>query len=282
MASTFLLRLEPLLYTVLRLDSSALIAAVLESLDAKPASFLASNVRHVLVYASSYVLRFEAVEKLLELCFGIRSLSVIGDVTGSNLLPALGNMNVQRLSVDVRQLFRESENKDEDSPVDLEHPLFAAVTHLDIFDDIDIEEEQPEGMQWLQSLSILPALTHLAFSTAPNPQVLHDVLENCPRIRVLLVVFPITDTNGAKAYMEELSIVDARLVVATYIDYYSDWERGARGGEDIWVRAEKFIARKMCGEVEGRFKSYVLSIDSRATAVGDYFLDGSTVVEADD
>ncbi|KAJ7865407.1 hypothetical protein B0H13DRAFT_2067808 [Mycena leptocephala] len=236
--------LEPLLYTVLRLDSSALLAAVLESLDAKPASFLASNVRHVLVYASSYVLRFEAVEKLLELCSGIRSLSLIGDITGSNLLPALGNMNIQRLSVD-------SESRDEDSPVDLEHPLFAAVTHLDIFDDIDIEEEEPEGMQWLQSLSILPALTHLAFSTAPNPRVLHDVLENCPHIRVLLVVFPITDTNGAKAYVEELSVVDARL--------------GARGGKDIWIRAEEFMTRKRRGEVE----------------VGDYFLDGSTAVEAD-
>ncbi len=72
--------------------------------------------------------------------------------------------------------------------------------------------------------------------------------------------------------------------VATYVDYYNDWETGARGGEDIWVRAEEFIARKRRGEVEGQFKRYVLSIDSRTTAVGDYFLnrDGSTAVEADD
>jgi hypothetical protein len=81
--------------------------------------------------------------------------------------------------------------------------------------------------------------------------------------------------------VEELSVVDARLVVATYIDYYSDWERGAKGGKDIWIRAEEFMTRKRRGEVEGQFKSYFLSIYSCATAVGDYFLDGSTAVEAD-
>jgi hypothetical protein len=60
--------------------------------------------------------------------------------------------------------------------------------------------------------------------------------------------------------------------------------RGARGGEleYIWVRAEEFIAHKRREEVEGHFKSYFLSIYSCATAVGDYFLDGSIAVETDD
>ncbi|KAJ7857357.1 hypothetical protein B0H13DRAFT_1902282 [Mycena leptocephala] len=92
----------------------------------------------------------------------------------------------------------------------------------------------------------------------------------------------IEETPESSAVVGAVRFHIYRMGVATYVDYCNDWEMGARGGEDIWVHAEQFITRKRCGEVEGQFKRYVLSIDSRATAVGDYFLNGSTAVEADD
>ncbi|KAF7354282.1 Tyrosinase central domain-containing protein [Mycena venus] len=267
--------LEPLLYTVLQLSSPHLAATVLKSLETKPAQFLASTVRHVLVYASTDTLDPEAFERFLTSCPGIVTLSITGSITGPNLLPALGNMRIQRLSVDLGELFfryqcEVEEEKEEEFGVNLDHPLFATVSHLDIMDDSDIEDSELEGQEWLQNLSTLPALTNLAFSTTPNPHIVHSILGSCPRLRVLVVLFSVSDTAGARAYLQEVinevSITDMRFVVATYADYYADWELGARGKEDIWVRVEEFVARKRRGEVEA----------------SDYFLNGSPADESDE
>ncbi|KAJ7225192.1 hypothetical protein C8J57DRAFT_1731152, partial [Mycena rebaudengoi] len=185
-------------------------------------------------------------------------------------------MRVQRLSVNMEQLFRDEverpifgdelerqifghddddaddDHNKEEWAVDLQHPLFAAASHLDIFNYFDIEKEEPEAMRWLKHLSALPALTHLAFSSPPNPQVMYFVLDSCPRLDVLLIVFPVIGKNTAKEYLKHIAdhFCDSRFVAAIYKDYYSDWELGARGGKDIWARAEEFIARKKRGEIE--------------------------------
>ncbi|KAJ7093493.1 hypothetical protein C8R44DRAFT_890716 [Mycena epipterygia] len=88
------------------------------------------------------------------------SFSLIGDITGPALLPLLGEMHIRCLSVNLGDLFRNKGN--EVVSVDLEHPLFASLTHLDLFDEMDIEDD--EGQDWLKSLSTLPALTHFGFS----------------------------------------------------------------------------------------------------------------------
>ncbi|KAF7342062.1 hypothetical protein MVEN_01793500 [Mycena venus] len=244
----------------------------MESVRTKPAPFLASTVprRHVLVHARTLS---EMFESFLESCLGIASLSIIGDITGPHLLPVLNNMCVQRLSVNMEQLFRDEDfersifghSDDKECAVHLQDPLFAAASHLDIFDHFNINQEEPEEMLWLKHLSALPALTHLAFSSPPNSRVIHSVLDSCPRIDVLLIVFPVIGKNTAKEYLEYIAddISDNRFVVAIYKDYYSDWELGARGGKDIWVRAEEFIARQKRGEIEA----------------GDYFLDDSPAIE---
>ncbi|KAJ7266172.1 hypothetical protein C8J57DRAFT_1469958 [Mycena rebaudengoi] len=300
--------LEPLLYRVLQLSSPYLAARVMKSVKTKPAPFLASTVRHVLVNARTYSLDLEMFESFLKSCSGITSLSIEGDIIGANLLPVLGNMRVQRLSVNMEQLFRDKverpifgdeqifghddDNEDddhnkEDWAVDLQHPLFAAASHLDIFDYFDIEKEEPEAMRWLKHLSALPALTHLAFSSPPNPQVMYSVLDSCPRIDVLLIMFPVIRKNTAKEYLKHIAddFCDSRFVAAIYKDYYSDWELGARGGKDIWARAEEFIARKKRGEIEGPFdllSALAFLFAELVTAVGDYFLDDSPVIKPSD
>ncbi|KAF8202647.1 hypothetical protein K438DRAFT_1965139 [Mycena galopus ATCC 62051] len=251
-------RVEPLLYRVLNLSNVDHAAAVLASLNAKSDSFLAAAVRHVLVYASTRSLDPAALESLLESCPGIVGLSIIGNVAGPNLLPVLGNMHIQRLSADLEQLFREDDDAEE-SAVDLQHSLFAALTHLDVLDDIDVEDEEPQALEWLRHLSTLPALTHLSFSsTPPNPQIVDDVLRACPLIHVLIVAFSISDKEGPDTYLEHSSISDIRFVMVAFVDYYRDWELGARGGEDIWVRAEEFISRKKGGDLEA--DNYLLDL----------------------
>jgi len=209
----------------------------------------------------------------LESCPGITTLALIGDIAGPHLLPAFSKMRIQRLSLEVGPLFRadpdtdEEENEDDDDQmepaarVDLTHPLFATVTHLDVFDEVDIEDEDPTDLAWLLHASSLPALTHLSFNTLPNPLFLEKILANCPQLRVLMVVFGAKEEDMAVGYMGDITIADPRFVVATYADYYRDWEVGARGADDIWVRAEEFISRKRRGEIEE----------------GDYFCPATTI-----
>jgi hypothetical protein len=35
--------------------------------------------------------------------------------------------------------------------------------------------------------------------------------------------------------------------------FIRDWQIGARGGDDFWVRAEQFIAKRISGEVDRKF-----------------------------
>ncbi|KAJ7108157.1 hypothetical protein C8R44DRAFT_744110 [Mycena epipterygia] len=211
-----------------------------------PDAFLASAVRHVLIYSSTHSLGPGALETFVAACPGIASFSLIGDITRPALLPLLGAMHIRRLSVDVGMLFGNA--ADDAGSVDLEHPLFASVTHLDLFDGMEMEDGT--GPDWLKRLSTLPALTHLGFATPPTPVILQHILEKCIRIRVLIVEFNVLEMKDAIALAQEINFKDPRLVLAVYRNYYSDWELGVRGGEDIWMRAEQFIARKGRGEIE--------------------------------
>ncbi|KAJ7869073.1 hypothetical protein B0H13DRAFT_2063463, partial [Mycena leptocephala] len=246
--------LEPLVYNVLNFDTCAA-PTILESIKTKTAAFLMSAVRHVSVslYEDIGDMTVRDLENLLRLCPGITDLCISGDITMTVLLPALAEMHIQRLSVDLGLLFGNDADADVDEGanakrVDLEPPPppFAAVTYLDILDSHEFENDTAEGMEWLLNLSALPVLTHLSLSgTPPNPAI----LKSCSRLRVLIFAFPVGDKVGACAYVEVIETVkDARLVLEVDTDRYSDWEVGARGGEDIWVKAEKFVDLKTRGE----------------------------------
>ncbi|KAF7335056.1 hypothetical protein MVEN_02256100 [Mycena venus] len=170
-----------------------------------------------------------------------------------HILPSLIHERCgERLSVEIGQLFGldndEHDEEDLTEPeIDLEHPLFTCVTH----DEVDVENEEPARLAWLLSASALPALTHLSFNTQPNPLFLEKIPTNNHRLRVLMVAFSAKEEDAAVGFIEEITgIADPRLVVATHAHYYSDWEIGVRGGDDIWIRAEEFLLWKQCGEVE--------------------------------
>ncbi|KAJ7768957.1 hypothetical protein B0H16DRAFT_1781208 [Mycena metata] len=255
--------LEPLLYTTLRLDTRTRVAAFFEH-HANPSPSVASAhqlARH----------RDSAVAGFLRACPGIKGLSLIGDNVSARLLPVLRNLRVERLTINIGELFHtEASPRNDDTETDKEqeeksepeeesrllsfaYPLFSSVTHLDINDDFDVEDPEPEELEWLTNLSTLPALTHLAFSSPPNPEIVGTVLRSCPDIRFLVIPFSAMEAQMASEYAKfvaEDAGSDGWLVVATYADYYADWEAGARGREDVWVRAEKFVAAKKRGEIE--------------------------------
>ncbi|KAJ7448996.1 hypothetical protein FB451DRAFT_758690 [Mycena latifolia] len=235
--------IEPLLYRVLCIIPARRIQEILAALKAKPAPFLASKVWHVLMYSTTPVPPTEAVESLLASCPGIIDLSVMVGV-GPSLLPLLGQMHIQRLGIDLRDLFTDWAHALPDgSPINFGHPLFASVTHLDVFDTLyDVEQ--------LEGIATLPVLTHLALNTSVDAAFLKQILEACTSLQVLIVAFNEEVVDDANALAMDITFVDPRLVVATYNEYFPDWELGARGGADIWRRADDFVARKRRGEIE--------------------------------
>jgi hypothetical protein len=39
--------------------------------------------------------------------------------------------------------------------------------------------------------------------------------------------------------------------------YLVDWERGATGGDDYWIQAERFIQKRRSGEIKGLARTIV-------------------------
>ncbi|KAK7022387.1 tyrosinase central domain-containing protein [Favolaschia claudopus] len=267
--------LEPILYHLLLLNGVRSIESVLTVILSKPPAFLESAVRHLLLYSSPFSLKPDTLSKFMHRCPGITSLSLIGDITGPHLLPALAQMHsLKRLSIEMTLLFPGSE-------VDLDHPLFACITHLDLFEEVYIEEEdEPEDLLWLthpQAPAKMPNLEYLGFNTQLHPSFLRAILQRYQQLRVLVVGFTATDEESAVGFLEQVTEQTAamfeedgeervgvgmeRLVVGTYDNPYQDWERGVRGGEDVWVRAEEFVRRKRGGEVDAA--NYYMPVKKR-------------------
>ncbi|KAJ7806814.1 hypothetical protein B0H14DRAFT_3767446 [Mycena olivaceomarginata] len=144
-------------------------------------------------------------KQLLQLCTGIIDIMVDYDFTSPKFLPFIAEMRVERLAMDLEELF-------EFCSINLAHPLFHSVTHLDIFGFAAIAEV-------LLDVRLLPGLTHLALDR-------YIPRKNKPV------------PNGANSALDE--------------DYWGNWLAGTRGLPDFWAQADAFVACKRNGEVEGR------------------------------
>ncbi|KAJ7433196.1 hypothetical protein FB451DRAFT_1572644 [Mycena latifolia] len=215
---------QPLLYRVFTLTHGAenLWSAIESAIESKPANFFHTAVRHV--WVSSVSKRTSLVKNLLEHYSGITNLCM-DDPLDSDLLPALSAMRLQRFAFTLPL----------PPPLRLDHPLFLSVTHLDIYDETSDDAKNWEDWSHLASL---PALTHVCLSEEMAKAILAQLVAEC---RNLLIVLVIADNNT-------LTVTDPRVVVAS-LDYAEDWTKGAWGGDDMWVRAERFVAQKRRGEI---------------------------------
>ncbi|KAJ7285334.1 hypothetical protein C8J57DRAFT_1498162 [Mycena rebaudengoi] len=252
--------IEPILYHVLRIDKSDMAGPIFDAIQHKPTQFLRDTVRHVLLYMDMWdpwendrrhinhedPWEIERIKKFLDYFPGIRNLSLLGNplVPYACLLIPLGNMHLRRLCICVEDLFKYT--IDGSPEVDLEHPLFETVTHLDILDYF-LEDEE-EDKEWLKQLPVLPALTHLAFNSPPPLSMIRHILSESPRLCVLLVELGAQSTS---IFLDSIDVEDPRLVVKeNKFDYCDDWEEGARGGKDRWSRTDAFVAAKKKGLID--------------------------------
>ncbi|KAJ7435857.1 hypothetical protein FB451DRAFT_1379198 [Mycena latifolia] len=231
--------IEPLLYRVVRVNGdpawSGISSALLRATKLEPAPSFFHNVRHILLDTSA-AWDFDGTRNVLNLCTGLVDLAVIG-VLGTvaldpAILPILQKIQLRRFSAVLARLFGGSDL------IDLTHPAFASITHLNIFDEIG------ERIRAQIPLPLLPTLTHLALYEQVPWDLVKELLEECPRLHVLLVAFHKTVEESGRDWARKAPIDDVRFVVTQYTDYTTDWEGGAKGLADFWSLADDFVARK--------------------------------------
>ncbi|KAJ7925126.1 hypothetical protein B0H13DRAFT_1976177 [Mycena leptocephala] len=162
---------------------------------------------------------------------------------GSTLLPLLGSLPLRRLYSVLVNFFR--------TPIiNFSHPVFSNVSHLASHDWSGCRTQT-----WSR-IAAMPQLTHLSFRNnyAPN-SLCHDILVQCKSLKVLVIVC------SSHAHLDEEILNraplaregDPRFVVLLVLDneLASDWQTGARGGEDYWVRAEAFVEKCRLGNGKG-------------------------------
>jgi hypothetical protein len=174
------------------------------------------------------------VVDLLSRCGVLDNLAFIKTYLGSAaLLPILGALPLRHLSLALRQSFQLFPWP---NPFDGGHSLFSQITRLGILD----KQVQVDDRRTWSGLAQIPRLTHLSALSYMSESVSHGVLKHCKFLEVLVFVCNDQeqfDQNQARAELTD----DPRFVMLVVTDRLSDWEMGARGGEDYWVRASALV-----------------------------------------
>ncbi|KAJ6454380.1 hypothetical protein C8R45DRAFT_1037950 [Mycena sanguinolenta] len=237
---------EPFMYRVLRVNKDRLsldrARAVLRAftLESKPAAFFHGAVRH-LVLEDKTAWSSRATMELVELCSGVIDFAALGDSAHPILLPKLAEMHLKRLAGNLTRLFG--------GAIDMGHPQFAFITHLDVFDRI------AEGSRICSHIRVLPALTHLSFHNDVIPwMTMQRLLVECLKLEVLVNLWHRTKQRYAREKTATVPIDDVRLVLYLYNDYWDEWEADARGlRRNFWSLADDFVGRKRNGLIGGGY-----------------------------
>ncbi|KAJ7489004.1 hypothetical protein FB451DRAFT_1552923 [Mycena latifolia] len=205
----------------------------------KPAQFFHDRVRHLFIYPIQ-IISEDGLHPIISLCSGIQSL-VLGQWAGASILPSLKAIHLRRLSISLYELF-------DSIAIDLSHPAFAFVTHLESFDAVAYYIDFP-----LSNFALFPALTHLAIFRLRKSTAI-QILASCPKLEVL-----VSTSTAVSTDREELPSIDARFVYASlrYPQYSDDWLAGTKGDVDFWMSSERFIAKKRRGEIQPSSRCWI-------------------------
>ncbi|KAJ7173007.1 hypothetical protein C8R43DRAFT_978188 [Mycena crocata] len=182
-------------------------------------------------------------DSVLASCSAVHDLAITGG--NPSHLSSISAMPLKRLAIHLINIFpkRPAGN--------FKHSLFAGVTHLYLIDDI----AEASWEDW-KDLALLPCLTHLAFLIDISFPIFQGALAACPKLQALVVLCSpdrIREPNWEGRVLLEPLAHDTRFVVMQYAAHdVDDWQIGARGGDDFWARADKFIAQRISGEIDTR------------------------------
>ncbi|KAJ7757566.1 hypothetical protein B0H16DRAFT_1689581 [Mycena metata] len=209
---------------------------LLPMLESKPAEFLRQHVHHVAIFVE---LEYADVVRILSTCTDVYNLAIWNTAANRpDLLPLLRKLtNLQRLSTNLFALFggRDDFILDQFRIPPPEELPFTYLTHLDIFGLF------PKGL-W-PVFGMLPRLTHLSLTDTVSPELISAALGTCPVLQLLVVVWGGDPVISPPPDQSKIS-TDPRFCIVLCSLFEIDWELGARGGRDVWRRAEEAVANK--------------------------------------
>ncbi|KAJ7461205.1 hypothetical protein FB451DRAFT_490457 [Mycena latifolia] len=234
--------LEPLLYRTVALTNSRgylmgmdvaeyprfTSQILLGAIQTKPPTFFHDCVRNVFFLHESE----DNLQAILSVCTGVENLWIMADY--DNLLPVFASLWLKHLYTSLPPFF---------DAFPTSHSFFSQITHLELFDsmaDIDMGS-------WSR-LSLIPQLTHLAFTDGALIPTCSSLLETCSCLSVL-VYLESWDEISYGSYAVALQ-KDVRFVAMRSDYFLGDWLTGVYSGLDYWSQAESFIAKRRSGEID--------------------------------
>ncbi|KAJ7142731.1 hypothetical protein C8R44DRAFT_974319 [Mycena epipterygia] len=185
--------------------------------------------------------------RLLTLCDATVNLLLL---RGSpNLLPRVGVLPLQRLFIFPPYLCS--------SPAgpDLSHPAFTSITHLDLYGAPGSGAANEVWEAW-SKLAEMPCLTHLSsYNNSFDLNFCHGILLHCKSLEALAIFFSNATILRAFAPSYATIATDPRFVMLVVMNRLRDWEMGAKGDEDRWVRADELVRRRRSGETKEYFNT---------------------------
>ncbi|TFK59583.1 hypothetical protein BDN72DRAFT_966010 [Pluteus cervinus] len=122
------------------------------------------------------------------------------------------------------------------------------ITHL-VFGNC-INNSEVDSTPCLNVLTLFPSLTHFMTFYWNKTPVIRRILVCCLRLKVFVWLLGrqsgINRTTVVKRRYDECPVDDPRIVTLNGC-YLSDWIEGSRGGDDIWILAEREIRKKRRG-----------------------------------
>ncbi|KAJ7443136.1 hypothetical protein FB451DRAFT_1437787 [Mycena latifolia] len=220
--------------------------AILRATKSKPVSFFHNAVRHLFLDTSASR-TFDEVVEVLKLCTGLVEFASYGDFLDPMLLSMLAELPLRRLSTDLYRLFDGYES------IDLTHPVFASLTHLEILDPI-----YGDDTRIIACVPALPALTHLRLSDNVPWKHVQTLLAQCPRLEVLISIFPAMKAPWAVQRARMCPIHDPRFVITIYRSHPGSWKI-YQCRPSIWSLEEDFVALRRSGAIDRKRASFLTS-----------------------
>ncbi|KAJ7465371.1 hypothetical protein B0H11DRAFT_2240180 [Mycena galericulata] len=224
----------------------------LKAIVQKPPEFFNQAVRHLFLgepeeWPSSR-LHAMMINSVLNACTGITTLFAWA-VFAENL-PALNALDsLHRLAVNIMDLFGR------DPTGCFSQPLFRNITHLEMLDcipDFDCSHAA--------SLSLIPHLTHFAFSDSRLCSGFCGVFRLCARL-TCVVLLEAESMGDVDVDVEAAPLIeDARFVVISQENFKEDWARGVLWRRDYWSLADAFLTARRTGKVN-RFRYHIRDDD---------------------
>ncbi|KAJ7096918.1 hypothetical protein C8R44DRAFT_989174 [Mycena epipterygia] len=131
---------------------------------------------------------------------------------------------------------------------DFTHPLFTQITHLAVHEYAGSSWETWSGLAQMSYLTHLSFLDNV-FTRDSDDTVYRNALMHCKSLQVLAM-------HCREEHMRQLTphyravAFDPRFVIVSIKHPGTEWQIGARGGEDHWVRAERLVKKRRSGETK--------------------------------